>query len=152
MPNEVITLSNNGDSNYRFHRNLTKKDHMPVPLRWQTVLAYHLAGKKASEITQLTGYSSAMIYRILSNKDVQSMRQQMLASTQQEFEAMFSQIVDTIKDALSNDDMQVRLTATNQWLKANGKFAPSKVDQGVHITAEDVVLNLLNNNTVSQVE
>jgi cobalamin biosynthesis Mg chelatase CobN len=146
---DAITLSQNGDSTYRFHRNLKKNDYVPVPLRWQAVLAYHLAGKKVDEITQLTGYSKPAVYSILANKAVQGLRQKMLASTQQEFEALFARVVETIRGALNSNDDQIKLAAANQWLKANGKYAPTRIDQSTHITAEDVVLNLLSNTQVN---
>jgi len=139
----ALMLSEGGDR-YALNRKLTKKDHNPVPLRWQVVLAYHLAGKPATEIMQLTGYSSAMVYRILDNKDVQYLRQQMLNSTQLEFEAMFSKIVHVIREKLDSTDPQVQLAATNQWLKANGKYTPKANEGSVNITAEDIVFNILN--------
>jgi len=139
----ALTLSEGGEA-YAVGRKLTKKDHNPVPLRWQAVLALHLAGKPATEIMKLTGYSSTMVYRILSNKDVQYLRQQMMASTQLEFEAMFSKVTSVIRTNLESSDPQVQLTATNQWFKANGKFTPATKDKGDGLTAEDVVNQMLN--------
>ena len=131
------------DQTYRFHRPTKKNDYVPVPLRWYNVLALHLAGKKAIEIKQETGYSIAMIHRILNHKIVQAIRQQLMDSTQQEFEALFDKIVDNIRDQLGSSDPAVKLAAQQQWLKANGKFGNGKKAVITNITAENVVQNIL---------
>jgi len=103
----------------------------------------HLAGRKATEIKQETGYSIAMIHRILNHKAVQAVRQQLMDSTQQEFEALFDRIVDNIRSQLNSTDEAVKLAAQQQWLKANGKFSNDKRAIITNITAEQVVQNIL---------
>lgn len=92
------------------------------------------------------------IYAILGNKDVIYLRQKMLDSMQQEFEALFSKLVDNIREQLDSSDPMVQLAAQNQWLKANGKYAPAVVDKSTHITAEDVVFQLLNIDKEGRIE
>jgi len=140
----LLLPQSGGDETYRFHRPTKKNDYVPVPLRWYNVLALHLAGKKAIEIKQETGYSIAMIYRILNNRIVQHVRQQLMDSTQQEFEALFDKIVDNIRSQLDSTDQAVKLAAQQQWLKANGKFGNGgKTKIITNITAEQVVQNIL---------
>jgi hypothetical protein len=119
----------------------------PIPLKWHTVLALHLSGKKDKEIALETGYTANSVWRILNHKDVQYVRQQLLANTQKEFEAQFVKVVDNVNKGLDDPDAKIRAIYINMWLKAHGKFAnESKGNGQVNITAEDVVLNMLNGN------
>lgn len=146
MNNLPLTQSLLPDQNYRFHRPSKKSDYLPVPLRWYNVLALHLAGKSPKEIMEQTGYSQAMYYRILNHPSIQSVRQQLLDSTQQEFEALFMKVVENVREQLASLDPQIQLAAQQQWFKANGKFLPSKEAESRGLTAEDVVAKLLNIN------
>lgn len=131
-----------GDQSYRFHRPSKKNDYQPVPLRWMHVLHLHLAGRTIPEIKRLTGYSVGMIYRILGDEKVQHVRQQLLEHTQREFEALFADVVQVVREGLEDPDPRIRLEATNQWLKAHGKFREGSVNIE-NITAEDVVFQIL---------
>jgi len=146
MSNLPITQSHLPDTSYRFHRHLKKNDHTPIPLRWYCVLSLHLSGKSPKEVMQETGYSTAMYYRILNDPAVQSVRQQLLDSTQQEFEALFNQVVENIRNQLKSTDEQIQIAAQNQFFKATGKFAPKVSEKGDGLTVEDVVAKLLNVN------
>jgi len=139
----LMLPSESSSPTYDQHRPAKRHDYVPIPHRWYNVLAYHLAGKKAIEIKQLTGYSIPMIHKILNHKLVLQVRQQLLDATQQEFEALFDQIVDNIRTQLSSDDPNVKLAAQQQWLKANGKFAGVKGTIINNITAEQVVQQIL---------
>lgn len=130
---------------YQMMRKLTRKETDPVSHRWQYVLALHLAGKKVSEIEQLTGYKPPTIYRILSEPNTVALRQQLLNHVSKEFEALFPQVVDTIRDALRSPDLKIALEGADKWLKAHGKYAKSE-GTTVQLTAEDIVVNILNNN------
>lgn len=149
---DPITLPARADQSYRFHRPTKKSDYLPVPLRWYQVLALHLAGKTPNEIMTETGYSSAMYYRILNHPSIQAVRQQLLDQTQQEFEALFNRVVTNIREQLDDPDPMVRLSAQNQWFKANGKFQPKKDETDKNLTAEEVVAKLLNINVQVNVE
>lgn len=140
------------DTSYRFHRPSTKKDYTPIPLRWHTVLALHLAGGTPKEVCALTGYSLSMYYRILNDPVTQTVRQQLLNQTQQEFEALFARVVDNIREELRSEDPQVRLAAQQQWLRANGRYAPKGDNEGEALTAEDVVKKLLQVNVQVNVD
>jgi len=132
------------DLTYSAHRMLKKSDHQITPLRWKHVLHLHLSGRTVQEIKELTSYSVPMIYRILGDNRILSLRQQILEVTQKEFEALFADVVDVIRTSLASDDERIRLEGTNQWLKAHGKFREGGGSLTVNITAEDVVQNILN--------
>jgi len=114
-----------------------------VPHRWRVVLDLHLAGHSKEAISKATGYTVNSIYRILNHKDVQLVRQQLMESTQQEFEALFSKVVTTVRTALDDPDPKVGLMATAQWLKASGKGS-ERGNTTINVTAEDVVMQMLN--------
>ncbi len=129
---------------YDVARPAKKNDYVPIPHRWYVVLALHLSGKDAPTIKQETGYSIPMIYRILRHKNVIAIRQQLLDSTQQEFEALFNKIVTNIRGQLDSKDPAVQLAAQQQWLKANGRFTGSAKGTIINnITAEQVVQQIL---------
>ena len=152
MDNLPITQSHLPDQSYRFHRHFKKNDHTPVPLRWYFVLALHLSGKSPREVMEETGYSSAMYYKVLNHPTVQSVRQQLLDHTQQEFEALFSKVVENIRNQLKSNDPQVQLAAQTQFFKATGKFQPKKGDEDKELTAEDIVSKILNINVQVNVD
>jgi hypothetical protein len=116
----------------------------PIPQRWLFVVQLHLAGHKIAKIAEATGYTENSVYRILNHEDVNAVRQQLLDSTQKEFEALFPKVVDAIGEGLDDPDPKVRAIYTSQWLKANGKFTDNKTIINNNITAEDVVTNILN--------
>jgi len=117
----------------------------PIPQRWIYVVQLHLAGKKIKEIAGCTGYTENSVYRILNHEEVNAVRQQILNTTQKEFEALFPKVVEAIGTGLDDEDPKVRAIYTSQWLKANGKFSDNRtiINNNI-ITAEDVVQNILN--------
>jgi len=118
---------------------------LEIPQRWVVVVQLHLTGKKINEIAQVTGYTENSVYRILNHEDVNALRQQILNTTQKEFEALFPKVVEAIGTGLDDEDPKVRAIYTSQWLKANGKFSDNRtiINNNI-ITAEDVVQNILN--------
>jgi hypothetical protein len=51
-----------------------------------------------------------------------------------------------VKEKLESEDERVQLEAVNVWMKANGKYTPSKGDVINNITAENVVQQILQGN------
>lgn len=117
---------------------------LPIPMRWLAVVQMHLAGHKINAIALATGYTENSIYRILNHEDANAVRQQILDTTQKEFEALFPKVVEAVRTGLEEADPKVRAIYTNQWLRANGKLSDSKATIVNNITAEDVVQNILN--------
>ncbi len=121
-----------------------------IPDRWKYVVVLHLSGKKRAEIAELTGYAPQVVGVILANERSVAYRQQLLSETQQDFEAIFSQVVDTIRDMVQpGRDDGVRLQAAQMWLKAHGKFLPQHDEREKDLTAEDVVAHILHADTVN---
>ena len=128
---------------------VTKAAYRRVAHRHMQIVALHLAGRKVREICEITGYAEGSVRQILGREDVQHYRQQLLAQTQQEFEALFGVVVDTIRDKLKSQDEQVQLQATQQWLRSHGKFFNTKDGNIETATAEDVVAHILHANTIN---
>lgn len=126
-----------------YGRKLKKSDHRPISHRWFEVLSLHLSGKKVSEIKDATGYSEAMIYRILAHEDTLTIRQQLLKHYDSEFEALFPKVVDSIRKGLDSSDKY--LDAASLWSRMSGKESKKggQGDTHVHISAENVALSLL---------
>lgn len=139
-----LMLSSRPDS-YQVRRHLKRSETRPVLPRHRFVLELHLAGRSVSEICELSSYSPAMVYRILESEDVISLRQQIMSFYDQEFETLFPDVIQAVKDGLLSEDMSHRLDAAKTWLKAHGKFSgDTKQVQQINLTAEDIVFNILN--------
>jgi len=108
-----------------------------------------LSGKRVHEIEELTKYRPATIYAILSSPNVLALRQQLLNHTSKEFEALFPRVVDCVRDSLASPDLNVALKGSDMWLKAHGKYAKSE-GTTVSITAEDIVMNILNQSVTQE--
>lgn len=118
---------------------------LSIPQKWLVVVHLHLAGRKVKQIAHATGYTENSVYRILNHEDVNLVRQQLLDTTQKEFEALFPAVVDAIQTGLQDPDPKTQALFTAQWLKAHGKFNNSAgTNIQVNVTAEDVVANILN--------
>ena len=109
--------------------------------RWYYVLALHLAGKTQEEIGEEVGYTPATVSRILNDKQMVRLRQQLLEDSWKEFEALQNKVIGVIRDKLASQDEGVQLAAVNIWLKAAQKYGQKLT--GVNVTAEDVVLNIM---------
>lgn len=145
-PMDSILLSKTPDT-YQGRRHLKRTDYTPIPLRWHAVLALHLSGKTVKEIEEETGYKESTIYSILADKRVVEIRQQLLDKTQEEFEALYPLVVDSIRRDLRSGQPDRENRARDQWLRANGKYSSSEAPKGgntINLTAEDVVFQILN--------
>ena len=138
-----LTSSPTSGDRYLQRRHLKRNDFEPIPSKYMAVLSHHLAGRTVVQISELTGYKTPSIYKILSDKRVTQIRQQLLNHTQQEFEALYPKVVEVLRISLDSSDSSVKLKATDQWLHASGKYKGESTTQ-VNITAEDVVFNILN--------
>jgi hypothetical protein len=116
----------------------------PIPNRHYYVLALHLKGLNYDEISELSGYAISTIASILKTDAVIQVRQQLLAATQDEFEALFSKVVASIREALDYGDLDQKLAASEKWLKAHGKYSSTNQGLQVNLTAEDIVVQILN--------
>jgi len=119
------------------------------PLRWHRVVAMHLDGMKDKDIALACGYTENSVYRILHLPQAQAIRQQSLGHTAQRLEAKFNKVVDVIDACLDDPEPAIRLSATDKWFKATGKYQPDKGTTINNFTAEDLVVQMLNGDNIN---
>lgn len=148
VPNEAecITMSPNGDAKFAATPSIATKRVNPIPLIWHKVVALHLAGKTIDEIAEEVDYNRMSISRILRDPRVEQVRQMLMEDIQRDFDSLYSTVVKNLREQLASKDTTVQQAAQNQWFKAAGKFAPKTSGITNNITAEDVVVQILNGN------
>lgn len=140
---------------YQGARHLKLTDRTPIPLRYHKVLSMHLAGKPVGaknvegSICAETGYSPATCYKILSDERVVQIRQQLLNHTQVEFEALYPAVVDSLRKDILSGQPEREHRGRDHWLRASGKFQTNTTNV-TNVTAEDVVFQILNQNSPPQ--
>ena len=137
----------------------TTQDTMPVPmeqiahvgrpkvsLKWRRVLDLHFAGKTREEIMELTGYSYIRISQILNDDRIVELRQQIMKYYDQDFEALYPRVVNSIREGLVSPEAGVQTDARRDWLKAHGKFQPLVKEGGgnINVSAEKIIFQILN--------
>ena len=128
---------------YAARRHLKKSDVNPIDPRWYLVLSLHMTNTPVLEIAEITGYAVPTVYSILKDERVIEMRQQLLYHVGQEFENLYPKVVAAIDAGLINPDIKVRLEASDKWLKAHGKYKGEGNINNVQVTAENVVMQIL---------
>lgn len=145
---------------YEAARHPTKKETSSagdLSLRHYHVVALHLAGHKPTKdlpekpsICELTGYSPAMVHRILSSEGAVSLRQELMQYYEVSFEDLFPKVVEGIEALLNSEDLDSKEKGAKLWLKYKRK--PMTPDEGIgaqgipKISAEQVIFNILNKN------
>lgn len=119
--------------------------------RHKYVLALHLAGKKVQEIHEETGYSIPQIYHILSDPRVLRLRQEIMSILDKEFEAQYRKVVAAVDSGLDeNQPATVKLAAAKLWGDYHKKFQKVEINQTLNVTAEDIVVQIMNGNYTPQ--
>ena len=157
--NEESLLTNPGSE-------ILAKPHKPqitrqsVRPRWRFVLELHLAGHAVERsrpgkpsICELTGYTPASVYRILAREEVRELHQELVDGLDQEFKNLYPEVIEAVRDGLQPEaEPGVRLQAAKLWLKSHGKHQPAAGPTNqVNLTAEDVVIQILNQQQQQQV-
>ena len=114
-----------------------------IPHKWGLILRLHLAGKTVKEIAALVDMQEQTIYRILRRPQIEEQRRMLLTDIERDFEALYSRVVNNLREQLDSTDPQVQLAAQTQFFKATGKFQPKRSESEEKLTAEEVVSKLL---------
>lgn len=96
------------------------------------------------EVAELTGYSLSGVHRILNTDEAIAHKQQIFDLYDDTFKALYPKAIEAIKKGLESSDEKVKLSAAQVWLKAHGKFVPDNGNGDTNITAEQVVVQILN--------
>jgi len=82
---------------YQQNRKVQAVDYEPVSHQWRHVLELHLARCKPKEIQERTGYSPAMMYRILKDPRIIHLKQQIMSFYNDKFEDLLPQVVEAVE-------------------------------------------------------
>ena len=118
---------------------------VPRPLAFLTtkdkqMLLLYLQGISPRDICEQVNASVSRFKRILKSDLGQLVINDYFKFVDQEFSTLYELAVDAIRKGLNDDDMRIRLTAADKFLKAHGKYE-SRAEAGG--TAEDVVRRML---------
>ena len=111
--------------------------------RHLVMVEYHLAGMTNREIAETLGMHEVSIGLVLRSPPAQDYILSRVNDLNNEFHAKFRKVVDTFEEALNHESIDVKLKASDMWLKAHGKYQPKHKDQEKQLTAEDVIASLL---------
>ena len=116
----------------------------PVPPRYWNVLAMHMAGKQVAEIREECGYAESTIYGILKDERIVAVRQQLLKGLDDELEVLYKDAINAVRTALGAEDIDTRLKGADMFFKVQGKYKPQTGNTTIHVSAEDVALQIIN--------
>lgn len=136
MGNDLISSQG---TKLSYGRKMKSTDYRPVPYRWMQVLDLHLAGVKVKGIQESTGYSPAMIYRILDDPRTLQLRQQRMEYYDKEFQALQPKVNEAVRKGLDSQDKYLEAAAI--WLKHSGKGIGEQTV--VNVSAENVAMQIL---------
>jgi hypothetical protein len=106
------------------------------------MLEMHIAGWTNKETAEYLDCSPQTVSNVICSDKGQEFVKARMGALDQQFLGLFSKVIDTVSDGLDHEDMALRLTAADKWLKAHGRYAP-KSDHSDKVTAEDIVARLL---------
>jgi len=111
--------------------------------RHQFVIGLACAGYNVQEISDLSGYGIGTIYQILNSEEAKSQLKQLMSVYDDQFKRLYPKVVKSINEGLDYPDMDIKHKNAALWLKYNKGL--EKQPSSIHVTAEDVVMNILNN-------
>lgn len=105
-------------------------------------LLLHLQGYRVPEIAASTNSSPSAVYKFLKTDTALQLKNDYLNFTEEEFRSLYVLTVHAIRDALVDDDIDIRLKAADKVLKARGDYDKhSQRDE--RDTAEDVIRRIV---------
>lgn len=145
-------MTSQSEERYSGRRRLKCSDVHPLKARHRFVLELHLAGHQVGQstvekpsISELSGFAPATVYAILKRDDIHALRQQIMRLYDLEFEALFPDVIQTIREGMEpGKEMKDRIAASKLWLKAHGRPGAAVGGSTINVTAEDVVFQILN--------
>lgn len=122
--------------------NTTLKKLKPVHFK---IIAMYASGLKVGEIAQQVGYTPVRVSQILGDPLARRTMEIMFEDLDRDFQAMYTDVLQVIRDGLQDKDINVRLQAAEKWLKAHGKAGgTSRAEESdKSLTAEDIIAKLL---------
>jgi len=106
------------------------------------MLEQHMAGWTNKEIAEFLGCTPQTVSNIITSDLGKEWIAERRSGMDEEFFGLYRKVISAVDDGLVAEDLAIRLTAADKWLKAHGRYAP-KGHQTAAVTAEDIVQRLL---------
>lgn len=106
---------------------------------------YHMAGMTCQEIGTILGYHKVHVGVVLRSPAARKYIASRVEDLDAELHSQYHKVVRNISQSLDDESVDVKLKATEMWLKTHGKFARagSEGSGGGRVSAEEVVQKLL---------
>ena len=105
---------------------------------------YHLGGMTNKEIGTLLGYNHMHVGVVLRSPAARKYLSERLEDLDTELRGQYTQVIQNLREGLTDESIDVKLRTTELWLKAHGKLARAgSTDNGDKVSAEEVVQKLL---------
>ena len=115
-------------------------------------ISLHMVGIPQRDIAAALNRKIAWVGGVLNDPLAKAEIKRRSVLLDMEFSALHGAVVDAVRDGLGDPDPGIKLRASEQWLKAHGRFAKSTSSDG--LTAEDIVKGVLDqvrNNNLANV-
>jgi len=119
------------------HANLKR-----INKRHEMMILLFVNGMKPREIAQTLGMNLHYVWMVLRDPLVTKAINEIYKQMDDEFKALYSKVINSIRDRLESKDPDIQAKAVDQYLKAHGKYNP-KENPNDNATAEDVVKKIL---------
>ncbi len=116
----------------------------PGVMGWKVVGLY-LKGKTRKEIAAECGISYMSVCKILNHPDAVAMTGQYLKSIREDISMLIPKVYERIREQLDSGDPKIVAKAIELWHNME-KGQIDHSSNNVHLTAEDIVINILNHN------
>lgn len=127
--NEYLGLTEHSQKRWQSKANLN--------LKQRQIVLCHISGMPVADICEKVRTSPTYIYKTIRSQAAQQVIDDFLTFSDQEFKALYQLSIQAIRDALTCDDVKIRLQAAEKYLKAHGKYGDTGNTAGA--TAEDVI-------------
>jgi len=107
-------------------------------------LRLYATGMTRDEVVEAVGIKKGSFEIMVTQPWAQEYLRKVYEELDQEFQYLYKEVIDTIRDGLGHPDHQIKLAAASLWLRTNKQQKVS-----LEITAEDVIAKLLNREEVS---
>ena len=112
-----------------------KKIHLKrLSQRHKLIIGMHLAGKSYREIATTVGCSTHTIGRIILDPLAQEVIAYYYEGTEEELKALFPKVVEAVRDALDNSNIEVKLKGVDRFAKLTGMGEENRGNKEVNVT------------------
>lgn len=107
------------------------KHKMTLTLREKRIIAYHLKGRRGTDIAKLVGCSTAKVYKVLSHPLTKKILDVFEEGLDRDIAALKMKAVEAVGDAMDAKGMKQRLEGVDRYVKLVGALKPAEGSGGV---------------------